>query len=147
MSRPQDEVRGFKAVFTIIGVIYVLLASTMLVPGGVAIMRDFGVPETVIASPVFQDFFVFFYQFMAVVGILMVLFGHVTRPGAAQLLTARVFFVLNLLCAWRDLSTSDSRFGNHLYQSEKTLVFVYISLTFAAAFGFLAFRRRAGASV
>ena len=85
----------------------------------------------------------FFYQLMAVVGVLMVLFGHVTQPGRAQLLVARVFFVLNVLCAWRDLSTSDSRFGNRLYQGEKTLVFVFISLAFAAAFGFLAFRKRA----
>lgn len=145
MSRSQNEVRGFKAVFTTIGVIYVLLASSWLVQGP-AVLRDFGVPESLIASPVFEDIFLFFYQLMAVVGMLMVLFGHVTRPGAAQLLVARVFFVLNLLLAWRDLSTSDSRFGNHLYEGEKTLVFVFISLTFAAAFGVLAFRRRGGTS-
>lgn len=38
----------------------------------------------------------------------------------------------------RDLVTSDSPFGNHLYRGEATLVFVLIDFAIAATFGALA---------
>jgi hypothetical protein len=58
---------------------------------GARVMRDFAVPESVVSAPVFADFFSFFYQLMALVGVLTVLFGQVTRERWAQLLVARVF--------------------------------------------------------
>lgn len=72
----------------------------------------------------------------------MVLFGHVTREARAQRTVAAVFCAWNLVTAFRDLSTSDSRFGNHLYQGDKTLVFVYIGLALAAAFAALLLPRK-----
>lgn len=135
----MTSIHGFKQVFTTIGVIYVLLASSMLVRGP-SVLLDFGVPESVVFSPVLRDFFLFFYQLMAVVGVLTVLFGYVTAGGKAQLLVASAFCLANVLAAFRDLSTSDSRFGNALYKGDKTLVFVYISVTFASAFGYLVIR-------
>ena len=128
--------RGFKATFTIVGVIYVLLASSMLVRGPV-VLRDFAVPEHVVTEPVLRDFFLFFYLFMAFAGRLTVLFGHVTRERRAQLVVAGTFCVWNLVAAARDLLTSDSRFGNHLYKGDATLVFVCIDLAFAGVFAFL----------
>jgi hypothetical protein len=138
MANRQLEVRWFKATFTTIGIIYVLLASSMLVRG-VVVLRDFGVPHDVVSSPVLEDFFLFFYQLMAAYGAMLVLFGHVTRELDRQLLVSRFFCALNVLVALRDLSTSDSRFGNHLYKGDKTLVFVFIDLAFALVFGWLAF--------
>jgi quinol-cytochrome oxidoreductase complex cytochrome b subunit len=132
----MQHVRGFKVVFTVIGVLYVLMASSMLVRGP-DVLREFGVVEPIVASPVLADFFLFFYQLMAALGVLMVLIGHVTREGAAQRWVAGTFCVFNVLVMLRDLSTSDSRFGNHLYLGEKTLVFVFISLVFAIAMGVL----------
>ena len=129
--------RVFKLVFTSIGVIYVLMATSFLVRGTV-VLRDFGVSESAIADPLLQDFFSFFYQLMAFVGVVMVLFGHVTRERTSQLLVASFFCIANILCALRDLSTSDSRFGTHLYKGDQTVAFVYISLVFAAVFGVLA---------
>lgn len=129
-------IRHFKLIFTILGVLYVLMASSMLARGA-PVLLDFGVPESALAEPVLTDFFMFFYQLMAYLGVLTVLLGHVTREGRAQLLVATVFFVANMLTALRDLVTSDSQFGNHLYKGEKTVFFVYISLAYAAAFGYL----------
>ena len=136
MSQSQPAIPGFKAVFTTLGVIYVLMASSMLVRG-VGALREFGVPESAIAAPVLEDIFLFFYQYMALMGLFTVLFGHVTRERKAQVLVASVFTLANILVALRDLVTSDSRFGNHLYRGDKTLVFVCISLAYAAAFGCL----------
>lgn len=132
----MNSLRGFKTVFTTIGVIYVLLASSALASGP-NFLLGFGVPESVVAEPVLQDIFMFFYQLMAVVGLLTVLFGHATAEGKAQWLVASAFCVANIVAALRDLVTSDSRFGNQLYKGDKTLVFVYISVAFALAFGSL----------
>lgn len=132
----MTSIRGFKLVFTTMGIIYVLLASSMLVRGP-TVLRDFAVPESTLSSPVLQDFFMFFYLLMAFLGVLTVLFGHVTRERVAQLIVAAVFCLWNIIAALRDLVTSDSRFGNHLYKGDATLVFVYIDLAFAAVFGYL----------
>lgn len=132
----MTSIRGFKLIFTSIGVIYVLLASSYLVRGP-TVLRDFAVPESAVSSPVLQDFFSFFYLLMAFAGVLTVLLGLVTRERKQQLLVATVFCSWNIVAALRDLTTSDSRFGNHLYKGDATLVFVYIDLTFAAAFGYL----------
>lgn len=137
MSPNRLEIRGFKVTFTAIGVLYILLGSSMLVRG-VGVLRDFAVPEHLLSAPVFEDFFLFFYELMAFIGVLTVLFGHVTRERKAQALVASVFCLANLHFAARDLSTSDSRFGNHLYRGDATLVFVWIDLALAFAFGFLA---------
>jgi hypothetical protein len=136
----RRHVRGFRTVYTTVGVAYVLLASSMLVRG-VGTMREFGVPEHVVSAPVFADFFTFFYQLMIVVGVLTVLLGKVTRDARAQVLVARTFCVVNLFATFRDLSTSDSRFGNRLYRGEATLIPVLIDLSFALAFGYLALGR------
>lgn len=137
MPQSQPEIRGFKHVFTVAGSIYVLMASSMLVRGP-GVLRDFAVPERVAAEPVLGDFFTFLYLYMAFGGAIQVLFGHVTRGLRAQTLVACVYTAANFLFALRDLSTSDSRFGNRLYRGEATLFFVLVGLTYTAAFGALA---------
>ena len=137
MPQSATAIRGFKPVFVSIGLIYVLLAASMLIRGPV-VLRDFAVPEHVASEPVLGDFFYFFYQYMAFGGLLQVLFGCVTRGLRAQTLVACVFTGANALIALRDLSTSDSRFGSRLYRGDETLILVAISLVFMAVFGALA---------
>ena len=50
MTQSQPEIRGFKHVFTVIGAIYILLASSWIVRGP-GVLRDFAVSERVIAEP------------------------------------------------------------------------------------------------
>jgi hypothetical protein len=140
MAQSEPALRGFKAVFMTIGAVYVLLASSMLVRGA-GVMLDFEVPDSLVREPVFEDFFLFFYQLMAAVGLLMLLFGHVTRGRKHQQLVARVFCLLNVLITLRDLYTSDSPLGNHLYRGSATLIPVAFDLVFALAFGMLSFRK------
>jgi hypothetical protein len=137
MSDPLPPIRGFKLVFVVLGIIYVFFATSMLVRG-VVVLQDFGVSAPLVSEPVLEDFFMFFYQLMAFVGVLTALFGLVTRDRRSQVLVASVFCLVNLLWAARDLSTSDSAFGNRLYHGEATLVFVFINLAWAAVFGALA---------
>lgn len=138
------ELRWFKVTFTTIGAIYILLASSMLVRG-VVVLRDFGVDEAIVSSPVMADFFSFFYELMAVFGVVMILFGRLVKERRSQILLAGVFSLLSVLAAFRDLATSDSRFGSRVYKGEQTLVFVLIDVIFALAFGVVALRSSARA--
>jgi hypothetical protein len=133
VSDRTDSLPGFKTVCTVVGVLYAAMGASMVVRG-VGVLRDFAVPESDIASPVLQDFFFFFYELMIFIGALMVLFGHVTVGRRRQTIVASVFVAANLLFALRDLSTSDTAFGNRLYRGEATMVFVAINLAIAAAF-------------
>ncbi|MFO0606832.1 MAG: hypothetical protein U0324_26910 [Polyangiales bacterium] len=137
MTQSPPEIRAFKPVFTAIGVIYVALAASALARG-TAMLRDFGVPEALTREPVLGDFFYFFYQYMAWGGVLQVLFGRVVRGLRAQTLVAGAYSAANIFFMLRDLSTSDSRFGNRLYRGDATLMFVVVDLAVAAAFGAVA---------
>jgi hypothetical protein len=129
--------RGFRATLTIVGALYALMACSMLLRGP-AVLREFGVTERVYGEAVFGDFFMFFYQLMSGLGLLTAMMGHVVRERGPQLLVSSALCVANLLLAVRDLSTSDSAFGSHLYCGPKTLVFVYIDLALALVFAVLA---------
>lgn len=139
MTSSSSIIRGYRTTFTIVGIVYTLMACSMLVHG-VERLSDFGVSNELVAEPVLEDFFMFFYQLMAFVGVLIVLMGHVVRERRLQGFVGFVLCVANILCALRDLSTSDSALGNRLYKGEDTIVFVLISATLAAIFGYFAWQ-------
>lgn len=139
MSDSPPAIRGFKRTFTVIGAIYTLMAVSMLVRGP-EFLREFGVSAELVAQPVLSDFFYFFYQLMAFVGVLMILCGHVARERETQVLTAATFCVAHVFFLIRDISTSDSPFGNALYEGRQTLVFVAIGAALVVAFGSVALR-------
>jgi hypothetical protein len=141
----QHGQRGFRVTLTIVGIVYALLASSMLVRGP-EVLGEFGVSPSLYKEAVLRDFFMFFYQLMAGTGVLIMLLGHVARERSTQLTVASVLSAANVLVALRDLSTSDSTFGNHLYRGPKTLVFVYISLALALIFTVLAVLTARGAT-
>jgi hypothetical protein len=143
MSDAPPSIRAFKPVFTVIGALYVLLASSMLLRGPAALL-DFGVAPELVAEPVLADFFTFFYQLMAFVGVLTVVVGWVVRGHRSQGVVAAMFCAANVLWGLRDLATSDSAFGNRLYKGEATLAFVAIDVVLAVAFGALAMRAALG---
>ena len=139
MTERETPIAGFRAAFTVVGTLYVLMASSMLVRG-VGAMRDFAVPEELVTAPVFEDFFLFFYQFMAFIGVLKVVIAWTVRGRRDQVVVAGVFCVANVLFGFRDLSTSDSALGNRLYKGEATMMFVVIDVVLALVFGYLAIR-------
>ena len=128
--------RGFRVTLTIVGVGYALMAFSALARGP-DMLGDFGVSPSVYEDAVLRDVFMFFYELMAWVGMLIVLLGHVARERSTQLVVSSVLSAANVLIALRDLSTSDSSLGNHLYRGSKTLVFVDISVALALVFATL----------
>jgi hypothetical protein len=144
MSAPAERLRGFRTLCITVGVVYVLLALSMVLRG-VHVMSGFAVPDDLVASPVFDDFFRFFYELMAIMGVLIALLGHVTTEARHQRLVAAVLAAINVAITWRDVSTSDSALGNRLYRGPGTLAPVVIDLVIALAFGFVALRGAARA--
>lgn len=139
MSGPPTSIRGFATVFTVIGALYVAMAASMLVRGVDALL-DFGVAPELVAQPVLEDFFLFFYQLMAFIGVLKIVIGRVVRGRSNQALVAAVFCVANVVWGLRDLQTSDSAWGNRLYKGEATLMFVAIDGLLIVIFGAFAAR-------
>lgn len=139
MSQSLPVIRGFRTTFVVIGVLYVMMASSALVHG-VEFLGDFGVSPELIAEPVLEDFFRFFYELMAVIGVLIIVFGHVAKERRTQGISALVLCLTNTWFGIRDLSTSDSPWGNQLYEGEKTLFFVIIDAILVAIFGYFAWR-------
>lgn len=143
MNEPSTGMRAFRPAFVVLGLAYVLMAGSALVKGTV-FLEDFGVSHAIASDPVLTDFFLFYYELMAYIGVLTIVFGLVTRERRAQAQVASVFFAASILLALRDLSTSDTRFGNALYKGDATAFFVVVSLVYASVFGVLAvmgFRR------
>lgn len=143
MSQSSSSNLSFRIVLTVTGSLYFLMASSMLVRGA-EVLGDFAVSPELFGHPVLQDFFSYFYQFMAFVGVLKILLGHVARERSTQFLVALVLFASSVLTALRDLSTSDSALGNRLYEGDATLVFVAISVAYALAYAALAWGARPG---
>lgn len=139
MNEHPTGMRAFRPAFVVLGLLYVLMACSALVKG-TALLEGFGVSHAVASDPVLTDIFLFYYQLMAYIGILTVVFGLVTRERRAQAQVSAVFFVASILIALRDLSTSDCRFGNALYKGEATVFFVFVSVFYATVFGFLSIR-------
>jgi hypothetical protein len=142
MLEERDQAPGWKPLCITMGVVYVLLALSMLVRG-VGIMTGFGTPDELVRSPVFADFFSFFYELMALVGVLIALLGITTQGRALQQKIASVLCSVNLALAARDLSTADWAFGSRLYRGPGTLAPVAISLVFALAYAWVALARPA----
>ena len=139
MPSSSSVIPGYRTTFTIVGIVYTMMACSMLVHG-VDRLCDFGVSKELVAEPVLEDIFMFFYQLMAFVGVLIVVLGHVVRERKLQGFVGLVLCVANILTALRDLSTSDSALGNRLYKGEDTIVFVLIGATLAAIFGYFAWQ-------
>lgn len=137
MTEPSTGLRAFKPAFVVLGIVYVLMAASALVRGP-AFLEEFGVSHAIASDPVLEDFFMFLYQLMAYIGILIIVFGLVTRERRDQARVSSVFCVASILCALRDLSTSDTQLGNALYKGEATVFFVGVSVVYAVVFGSLA---------
>ena len=133
-------VPGWKLIGTVIGAVYCLLGSSMLLRGVQSAMQPFGVPETTLNSPHFADFFHFLFVHMVVLGILTVLLARFVNEGRQQRIAAWVLFAINLHYTYLDFRTSDSALGNSLYHGPGTLVPPLIDVVVTLAWLYLALR-------
>lgn len=134
------KVPGFRAIYCVIGALYVLLGSSMLVRGAVVAMQPFAVPDAVLRSPHFADFFHFTFVHMVVLGVLLFLMGRFLEGARPQQITSRVMFLVSAHYTYLDLRTSDSPLGNHLYHGPETLIPPLIDVIVTVCFAYLSLR-------
>jgi predicted small integral membrane protein len=137
----QQVLPGFRVICSIVGGAYVLLGGSMVLRGARAAMQPFGVPELVLSSPHFTDFFHWVFVHMMVLGILIGMLGQWVRHGPHQQAAARVLCLIELHYTYLDLRTSDSALGSGLYQGPQSLVPPAIDVIVVLLFAYLGVRR------
>jgi hypothetical protein len=130
---------GFKASCTAVGALYVVLAGMTIAQGPRAVLQPFGLPEQVLASAHFADFFHFLFVHMCVLGLLIALLGRYVEDARSQRLIARVLCLVELHYLYLDLRTSV--WGNGLYAHPKSLVPVFIDALVLLCFAILSMKR------
>ncbi len=139
-AMPNTYVPGFKAVCSVVGVLFALLSGSMLARGVETAMRPFGVPEAVLRSAHYADYFHFTFVHMNVIGLLIFLLGRYVDSGRAQRVVSRTLVLVLAHYAYLDLRTSDSALGNHLYRGAATLMPPVIDVAVMLCFAWLSVR-------
>lgn len=112
----------------------------MVVRGPRAAMQPFGVPEAVLSSAHFADFFHWVFVHMMVLGVLIGLLGRYVRDGKPQVIVARVLLLLELHYTYLDIRTSDSALGSGLYRGGASLVPAFVGVLVTLSFLYLSIR-------
>jgi hypothetical protein len=141
MTSNAPPIRGFKTICSIIGATYVLLAGSMLARGARGSMEPFKVPEAVLSSAHFADFFHFLFVHMITLGVMVGLLGWFVENGRHQRFAARVLCAINVHYAYLDFRTSDSPLGNGLYQGPASVIPALVDVAVVLAFAYLSTRR------
>lgn len=122
-----------------VGALYVVLAGMTIAQGPRAVLQPFAVPEQVLASPHFADFFHFLFVHMCVLGVLIALLGRYVEDARNQRLVARILCLVELHYLYLDVRTSV--WGNGLYAHPKSLVPVFIDALVLLCFAVLSLKR------
>lgn len=117
-----ESVPGYRPVLTFVGSAYVLLALMNLARGAEELLGPFGVPEQVLGSAHFLDFYHWLFVHMMTIGVLWVLLGRLVVGLRAQRLVA--FMLLGLQLHYTYLDWRTSTWGSGLYANPKSLVLV-----------------------
>jgi len=141
MNEAKSHLPGFRRACTVVGVLYVALGGSMVLRGPRQVLQPFGVPELVLSSPHFADFFHWVFVHALVLGVLIGLLGRYVVDGSSQRIVSRVLCVAELHYLYLDLRTSDSPLGNGLYRGSASLIPPIIDLAVAILFAILGMRK------
>ena len=141
MNEAKSHLPGFRRACTVVGVLYVALGGSMVLRGARQVMQPFGVPELVLASPHFADFFHWVFVHAMVLGVLIGLLGRYVVDGSSQRIVSRILCVLELHYLYLDVRTSDSPLGNGLYRGSASLIPPIVDLGVVILFAILSMRK------
>lgn len=126
-ARPAPSLRtlaamrfGFRPSFLTIGVVYVLLAASILVRGVDASMSPFGVPADVVRAPHYVDAITWVYVHQMVIGVVIATLGLVVHDARAQVVLARVLAAAHVVYVFLDVRSSE--LATALYRGPASVV-------------------------
>jgi hypothetical protein len=131
--------RIFKYGCLFVGVLYVLMASSILGRGVESSMAPFGVPDSTIESPHYSDAITWVYVHMLVLGIVIGTVGWFAESLRFQQAFSVVLFLVHLLYLYLDLRTSDTALGNGLYKGPESAIPALIVAVVLVVFAVLSF--------
>jgi hypothetical protein len=132
--RSMNRLLGFRSTCTLVGVLQIMLACSILLRGARTAMAPFGVPDVVLSSPHYQDAITWVYVHMAVLGALIATAGSVVVDPRKQVLFCRVLCAAHLLYLFMDVRTAESFLGNGLYRGAASNIPTFIGLFFCVLF-------------
>lgn len=130
----MNRLLGFRSTCTLVGVLQILLACSILLRGAQSAMAPFGVPDAALTSPHYQDAITWVYVHMAVLGALIIAAGSAVVAPDKQVLFCRVLCAAHVLYVILDVRTAESFLGNGLYRGAASNMPTFIGLFFCALF-------------
>lgn len=135
----ERRVPGFRGICLTVGVVYVLLAGSILARGVPASMAPFGIPPETLASAHYVDAIWWVYTHMVVLGVLMIGLGRLAEGVRLQRGMARILFAAHVYYTWLDVRASDSALGTALYEGPASVAPAVVAGLAMLAFGWLSF--------
>jgi hypothetical protein len=125
---------GFKTSYLIIGGLNIVLAGSLFAKGLMPSMAEFKVPEETLASPHYYDAIFWVYTHMVVLGLIICTVGLLAKEKSLKVGLTLGLGLVHIFYTYLDFRSSDSTWGNKLYQGEASLIPAYIGLMFTCWF-------------
>lgn len=122
MTYTRREYHIFRLSCLAIGLTYMLLAASILGRGPSAAMEPFGVPQPVLASPHYVDAIQWVYVHTFVLGLVIAIIGWFSETVAMHRAFSVTMSLAHIVYLWMDLRTSETFFGNGLYQGRESAI-------------------------
>jgi len=132
-----SRIPAFKPLMITIGVLYVLMASSILLRDVGESLGPFGLPQATLDSPHFQDAIIWVYFHMTVLGGAFIVVGFKSRTLSFQRAFVRFCFVAHLGYVYLDVRSSDTALGIALYKGPASAVPAVIAAIFLLCFAAL----------
>lgn len=112
---------GFRASCLTLGVLYVLLAGSILVRGPMVAMADYAVPAETLASPHYADAMFWVFLHMTVIGLVIGVAGWFGEGVRFQRAFSRLMLACQLVYGFLDVRAADWALGTALYKGPASL--------------------------
>jgi len=113
---------NFKFILSCIGIAFILLSIALFAKGLKTSMMEFKVPDTTLNSEHYLDALQWVYIHQIFIGGLIFFLGQsVTNLKHQRSITVFILIAI-FFYTYLDFRTSDSRFGNGLYQGEQSII-------------------------
>ncbi len=134
MKNIRKPFLSFKATCLFVGGLDIFLAGGLFVQGLMKSMSNYNVPTSILASPHYYDAIFWVYTHMIVIGLIIGCVGLYAENFKLKKRLSILLFFAHLFYTYLDFRSSDSYFGNGLYQGTASVFPAIVSLLITLLF-------------
>ena len=134
MKTIKKPLPGFRATCLIVCGLYVFLAGGLFLQGLMKSMSNYNVPAEILASSHYYDAIFWVYTHMIVIGLLIGCVGLYAENFKLKKRLSILLFFAHFFYTYLDFRSSDSYFGNGLYQGTASVFPAIVSLVITLLF-------------